>query len=145
MALAVVLRRNTGGAVEYNLQANTVSIKYDRSALIVPLPGATDPRLIDLGQFKVSISIEGIVPVTGHSLVSATSPSKENLEDVLIGSGWFNQTIFIDVPRDPIATTPTRDRYTVKIINCHFEMKGAAEDRWNFSLTAVGFRSATAV
>ena len=74
-------------AVRYNLTATSISINYDRSgALAAVLPGATNPVLIDLGQFRVTINIEGFVAPTGGTPTADGAnviPTKDQLETIL--------------------------------------------------------------
>ena len=139
MALQVVLRRTDPSIITYRLQAETVSVDYDRSAIVAPLPGGTSPLLLDLGQFKVSIVIEGWISRTGTDLTDGADPipDKDDLE--LATRDWWSNGITIDVPSNVEAATPTRDRYQVRIMKFRAVLKGANENRWNYTLTCLGF------
>ena len=144
MALAVTIR-NVTDSINYRLQLNNVSVDYDRSALIAALPAGTNPLLIDLGFFKVTLSLEGIISRTGTALIDGgvTIADKDQLE--LAVRDWWNKIIRIDIPANASATTPTYDRYEVRIMRCKFTMDGAAESFWKYNLVGVGFLQAQGV
>lgn len=121
MALGVTIVGG-GGPTTYRLEAESVSIVFDRSPIQAPLPGA-DPLLLDLGMFRPSINIEGKVPVTAGSDGGVTIPSKNNLEDAV--ESWYNTTITVTI---------LGDSYTAKIASCAFSMPASREEVWDYRL-----------
>ena len=112
------------------LQAESISIIYDRSPIGAPLPGS-DPILIDLGQRVVKIVIEGRVNETGTNEVEgATAISdKDDLEQ--IARLWYNTTI---------TCTISADQYTTKLDSLRLTLLPGVETvKWDFNLQLVGF------
>lgn len=122
MALGVTL---VSGATTYRLEAESVSIAYERSPIQIPLPGS-NPLLLDLGQFRPSINIDGKIPVTAGSDGGVTIPSKNNLEDAV--ENWWNA---------PITVTILGDAYVSKIASCTFSMPASREAVWDYRLRLV--------
>ncbi len=121
MALAITIVGGPG-PITYRLQANTTKIFIGRDPLQAPLPGA-DPILLDLGQLRPTITIEGIVEETSGLDGAVIIPSKEQLEDAV--EDWYNTTITVTI---------NGDSYVSKIKDCSFTVTAAAEDRWEYVL-----------
>ena len=64
--LAVLLRDGThsGATNKFTLQALNVAITIAKTPIQIPYPNAS-PELFDIGMFRPSITVSGIVPTTG--------------------------------------------------------------------------------
>lgn len=114
----------------YNLQALSASVIYDRGASAVPIPANTNPIFIDLGSFRCTIQISGIIDETAGTDGGVVVPSKENLEDKL--NTWWASTVAV-----PIIITINGDIYHGKCKSMRFEVGGAKEHFWEYTLTFI--------
>ena len=126
MALTVELKKTTGGAVTYRLQATSFVVMVGRSPLQAPLPGG-DPLLLDLGQYKTQITVSGIIGDASSTDGGVTIPSKNQLETAAYE--WYDETNQI---------VDGSDVYVGKIASLRFEKApDRAENQWDFSLQLV--------
>jgi hypothetical protein len=72
-SLSILLRNgtHTGASLRFALKADSFAISYSKTPIQVPIP-ETSPELIDLGIFRPSISINGIVDTVQPSPTSVT-------------------------------------------------------------------------
>ncbi|MEK6861546.1 MAG: hypothetical protein AABY07_06255 [Nanoarchaeota archaeon] len=143
MPLAIRISR-TGAASgnSFRLQASTFTVTHELASLAAKLPGV-NPILIDLGQWSIAISIEGIANNTGTDLLDgaiaiADKDDLENMADPTPTGGvirWFDQTITIS---DETISGSFQD-YTVKLSKLQI-VKRDAQNFWTFSLMAIGNR-----
>ena len=141
MALDVRLQRVTKGSnsgnstihEQYKLQAQSVSISYDRSPISAPLPGG-EVLLFDLGQTRVNISIDGIAGETGSDVSEGgiVIADKDDLEKVAIHSDWWG------LGTQVIRFVVSDDEYEVHIASLKFGLMAPVIDRWTFNLSMTG-------
>ena len=140
MSNAIRISRTGTGANNFRLQSKRISISYERSPVVAALPGV-DPLLFDLGQWKVSIIIEGVASFPGTDLNDSDAvpiADKDDLEvlgDSTASNPWHSQTITITDNSAPTAVT-----YTIKISKIQLE-KLDAQSYYTFNLQAIGFRA----
>ncbi|MBI2020084.1 hypothetical protein HYS94_01555 [Candidatus Daviesbacteria bacterium] len=116
-------------AITYRLQADSVTISYNRFPVVNPTGAATQPILFDLGQFVTMIRIEGRINETSSTdSDAATIQNKTALEDAVGVADW-NTTQRLTV---------SGDTYLVKIRSLVFKLEGSLEDRWQFTLELTG-------
>lgn len=135
--MAIDIRLNApseGGNNDLRLLANSVVIDYDRSPILAPLPGSTVSTpsviLLDLGQLRVNITVEGFVNETGTDQTEGANviADKIDLETATI-QWWDNEITF----------TVSEDSYTVKIAACRFSLRPGTETiKWDFQLRLIG-------
>lgn len=136
-ALAIRLQRTGGGTGDdFVLQVENVSFAHDRSPIVIPLPG-NPPQLIDLGQYKTQIKIEGVAafPGTNETDGGIAIADKDDLETLInptIAVPWFNRTITLTDNTDNSGTT-----YTVKIRSLTLDKRGP-QNMYTFVLTCAG-------
>lgn len=72
--LAVLLRNGSHSAanIRYALKANDVAIAYARTPIQIPI-AQQSPEIIDLGFYRPSITVTGIVDTTGGDSTNTTS------------------------------------------------------------------------
>lgn len=143
--LSLKLSRTGGasGTEVFMLQATNINFSHERSPIMVPLPG-TNPLFIDLGQWKVSIQIEGTASIPGTNLTDGgiAIADKDDLE-IIVGnqdsvfSGtsvkkWYPETITLTDTTNSIVST-----YEVKVSNLKMS-KRAANNFYTFTLGLVG-------
>lgn len=116
------------GPLTYRLKADSVTIVVDRDPRQAGLPGA-DPLLIDLGQFKPVIVVEGKVDETASSEGGVTIPSKVNLEDAV--RTWYNLNGGV------ITLTVSGDAYIGKFRSLRMTLPAGRESVWDFTLQFV--------
>ena len=68
--LSILIRNGThsGAGLRFALKADSFSISYTKTPIQVPIPEQS-PEIIDLGIFRPSISINGVVDTVPSSLV----------------------------------------------------------------------------
>jgi hypothetical protein len=143
--LSLKLSRTGGasGTEVFMLQATNINFSHERSPIMVPLPG-TNPLFIDLGQWKVSIQIEGTASIPGTNLTDGgiAIADKDDLE-IIVGnqdsvfSGtsvkkWYANTITLTDTTNSIAST-----YDVKVSGLKMSRR-AAQNFYTFTLSLVG-------
>ena len=145
--LSLKLSRTGGaggsGTDEFMLQATNINFSHERAPIMVPLP-ASNPLFIDLGQWKVSIQIEGTANIPGTNLTAGgiAIADKDDLE-IMVGnhdsafSGnsvkkWFAETITLTDTTDGVATA-----YDVKVSGLRMSRR-AAQNFYTFTLSLVG-------
>jgi len=128
MALSVTI---TGGTspVTYKLPIEELTIAYDRSPFQIPLPDAS-PELFDLGQFKPSIKMTGILASLADDEGGVTIPSKRNLEDAAVQ--WHDSTITLAITLEGLT-----DSYICKIFQFTVNLVGGRNDVWQFTMQLV--------
>lgn len=124
MSLDVTFEITTGAATQYRLKCETASLSYDRPVIIIPLPGAVSPKLLDLGGMNIRWTLEGQiddaeVPTDG----GLTIPTKTQLEDAV--TGWWNETVKVTI---------SGDAYNCKVMSFKCSLMGGRQDWWNYSL-----------
>jgi len=89
--LSILLRNGThsGASLRFAMKADSFSISYSKTPIQVPIP-ETSPELIDLGIFRPSISLNGVVdtvqPTPSSITISGQTyyiPFKNWLEDAV--------------------------------------------------------------
>jgi hypothetical protein len=126
------------------LQAANINFSHERSPIMIPLAG-TNPLFIDLGQWKVSIQIEGTASLAGTNLSDGgvAIADKDDLEiivgnhdSVFSGGGapkkWYNETITLTDTTNSIVST-----YAVKTSALKLSRR-AAQEFYTFTLSLVG-------
>jgi hypothetical protein len=136
------------GTTAFMLQATNINFSHDRAPIMVPLAG-TNPLFIDLGQWKVSIQIEGTVSFPGTNLSDGgiAIADKDDLEkivgnhdsifndEVAVITGvkkWYNETITLTDTTNSIVST-----YEVKSAGLKLSRR-AAQEFYTFTLSLVG-------
>ncbi len=128
MALGITL---TVGGTTYRLQATKIMIRLSRNPIQAALPGGIDPLLLDLGQFRPSMVIEGAIKsVEPLSDGGISIPTKRQLEDLT--SDNFASTITVSVSVGGIS-----DDYVGKIANLSFTLPAARDDLWEYVMNLV--------
>ena len=164
MALAIkISRKESGGDVieSYWLKSNMIAVTHERTPIVSSLPDA-EPILIDLGQWRVSIILEGVADFTvpfedkegiGDIKIAyvddleriadptAYTDAKRKRDPINISdkittlNGWHENNIFID---DETVEGFTR---TYQIyINSLYIVKNDVRNFYNFKLSASGFK-----
>lgn len=125
MALACTIARTVVSPVTYNLKIETGVILYERSPIHIglPLPGQ-NPILLDLGFIKPRMVLTGLIDEAPGTDGAITTPSKENLEDLITDSS--NSAV--------LTVTLNGDAYVCRPTASRFEVRAAQEDRWFFTL-----------
>jgi hypothetical protein len=164
--LSILLRSGVhGSAGEYfALKADSFAVSYSKTPIQVPIPESS-PELIDLGIFRPSITINGIVDTTQPSPVSITVggqtyviPFKNQLENAVynwIASDTATGQIEIEVgdttfPTDAASNAYNSDGdlllpaswtggavYRVALQTARFSVSPAKEDRYDFQMSFV--------
>jgi len=138
MALAIKISNDSGaGVTAYMLKASSLKIQHARSPIAIPMPG-TDPILLDLGQWKLNITVTGDTDFTGHdendgAIAIADRDDLEYILNPTSTNSWHDQVITLTDDTNSGATT-----YTVKISGLTLE-KADAKDYYTFTLAMVGF------
>jgi hypothetical protein len=134
---------NPGGAGNYKLKTTSVKIALGGSPIAAVLPGVK-PLLLDLGQHRVNITIEGIADFVGtdDSEGGVAFADKDDLEafmDPEITNAWYNKVItFHDETVTGYFAT-----YEIKISNIVLD-KQDARGYWSFVIQAVGLKKTQA-
>ena len=92
MATIAVLLRNgdaTDATVRYALKCSDVSVQITKTPIQIPIPQAT-PQLIDIGVFRPSITISGVVD--GPAMVDTTTSTYEGMQYVSHTPAHTNET-----------------------------------------------------
>lgn len=128
MALAITISTAGGGAIAattYRLQADTLRYGIERSPLQAPLSGRY-PFIIDLGQYKPRIIIDGILGTTAGSDGGVIIPSFFNL--VAATLLWWDTSITLSF---------TGYSELCKFQSLQGTLTAAKEEFWVYSLTFV--------
>ena len=125
------------GPHTFNLAASNIVISHVRAPIVAPLPGS-DPLILDLGQWKTTVTVTGRAEFTGTNKLDGTIPIAdrddfENMVDPLIGNPWFDETITLTDNTDSGGTT-----YTVKISTVKLE-KIDVKKYYEFTISCIGF------
>ena len=90
--LSVLIRNgtHTGASLRFALKADSFAISYSKTPIQVPIP-ETSPELIDLGIFRPSISINGIVDTVQPSPTSVTINGQTYY---LPFKNWLENTVY---------------------------------------------------
>jgi hypothetical protein len=138
--LAINVAHTGSPSKSFNLDAKEIKISHQRSPILAPMP-ASDPLLIDLGQWKSTITITGICNFSGTNQTDTggtTIADRDDLEDMVnpgITTPWYNEDITLTD-----STNGGNATYIVKISSLTLEKTGA--NTWyNFTLTCVGYFS----
>ena len=146
--LSLKLSRNgasggSNGTTAFMLQATNINFSHERAPIMIPLAG-TNPLFIDLGQWKVSIQIEGTTSLAGTNLSDGgiAIADKDDLETIVgnqdsVFSGtsvqkWYANTITLTDTTNSIVST-----YDVKVSGLKMSRR-AAQDFYTFTLSLVG-------
>jgi hypothetical protein len=164
--LSILIRNGThaGASLRFILKADSFAISYSKTPIQVPIPEAT-PELIDLGIFRPSITINGVVDTVQPTPNSITIngqtyylPFKNWLENAVydwIASDAATGQLELEVgdttfPTDASSNAYNSDGdlllpaswtgggvYRVAIQMCRFQLNPSREDRYDFSLQLV--------
>ena len=141
MALAICLYDGlSSGEKRFALKADSFSVNYVKTPIQIPIAGGGNPKLIDIGQIRPTITITGLVDVTDpsetvsgptrNSSASYTVPTKEELED-FVTSKFYNEFMVSDGSGTAVAA------YDAAISQARFDVAPATEDRFTFTLVFV--------
>ncbi len=125
------------GPHTFNLQTIDVVINHQRAPILFTLPGG-DPIMLDLGQWKTTITLSGIADFTGTNKLDGVVPiadrnDLEAMADPEVPNAWYDQTILLTDNTDSNGTI-----YTVKIATVKLEKKDV-RDYYDFTLSCLGF------
>jgi hypothetical protein len=165
-SLSILLRNgtHTGASLRFALKADSFAISYSKTPIQVPIPESS-PELIDLGIFRPSISINGIVDTVQPSPTSVTIngqtyylPFKNWLENTVydwIASDAATGQLELEVgdttfPTDGSSNAYNSDGdlllpaswtggavYRVAVQMARFQLNPSREDRYDFSMQLV--------
>ena len=145
---AILIRRNLKAVPktlrnEFWLKSETMTVSHERSPIVSSLPGI-EPILIDLGQWRVVVTIEGVADFTvdpaDKEIISGVQiayiDDLETIPDPTTPSGgWHLDDIFIE-DRTVAGFTRTYQVY----INNITVVKDRVREFYNFKLQASGFK-----
>ena len=149
MALAVCLYDGlTSSEKRYALKADSFSVNYVKTPVQIPLPGGGNPKLLDFGQLRPTITVTGIVDTTApgsvenvagptrNSSTVYTVPSKEELEDFVTAKFYDENNAKVEIMiTDGTGTAVAA--YEAAISQARFDLAPATEDRFAFTLVFV--------
>tara|TARA_R110002020_G_scaffold191477_1_gene391301 strand:- start:2355 stop:2891 length:537 start_codon:yes stop_codon:yes gene_type:complete len=165
MPVSVLLRDGThaGATTRFGLKAEQLSIQIAKTPIQIPIPQQS-PELIDLGIFRPSITISGVIenepedaantsnsptgtrgcPSFTYSGQTYYFPYKNLLEEHAVTWVASDDTVLqleVGDVTTPVSTSGTNSSggglYHVAIQQCQFTQEPAKEDRWNFTLSFV--------
>ena len=165
MPVSVLIRDGThaGATTRFGLKAEQFSLTIAKTPIQIPIPQQS-PELIDLGIFRPSLTLSGVVEnepedvtntsntVTGTRACPAFTysgqtyyfPYKNLLEQQVVKWVSTEDTILqveIGDTTTPLSTNSANSTggglYHVAIQQCQFTQEPAKEDRWNFTLSFV--------
>ena len=149
MALAICLYDGlTSSEKRFALKADSFSVNYVKTPIQIPIANGRDPRLIDIGQIRPTITVTGLVDttapgsvenVTGPTRNSSqvyTVPSKEELENFVTSKFYNEATSKVEIMISDGTSTPVA-AYEVAISQARFDLAPATEDRFSFTLVFV--------
>ncbi len=164
--LSVLLRNGVHGSasLRFALKCDSVAISYSKTPIQIPIPQA-NPEIIDLGSFRPSISISGIVDTTQPTPSSITVggqtyyiPFKNWLENTVydwVASEATTGQIELEVGDTTFPTDSSSNAYNaggdlllpaswtgggvyrVALQSARFAISPAKEDRYDFQLSFV--------
>jgi len=154
MALAVCLYDGlTSSEKRYALKADSFSVNYVKTPVQIPLPGGGNPKLLDFGQLRPTITVTGIVDTTApgsvenvagptrNSSTVYTVPSKEELEDFVTAKFYDENNAKVEIMiTDGTGTAVAA--YEAAISQARFDLAPATEDRFAFTLVFVARKRA---
>ena len=135
MALSVQISTNSTPNITYALQTDDITLDYTRGPLQVPISGR-DPHLMDLGFFRPSVILSGVVKQDATETDGGISiPDKRDLEDFVEGTSGtpaiYSSTITLAVTFDS-----QTDNYVGKISKCTFTRR-EGQTVWDFKMTVL--------
>ena len=164
--LSILLRNgtHTGASLRFALKADSFSVSYSKTPIQVPIP-ETSPELIDLGIFRPSITINGVVDtvqptpasisINGQTYYLAFKNWLENAVYNWIASDAATGQLELEVGDTTFPTDSNSNAYNasgtlllpgswtggavyrVAIQMARFQLNPSREDRYDFSLQLV--------
>jgi len=151
---------NATTRVRYALLCDNFSVQIAKTPIQIPIPQKS-PEIVDLGIFRPSLSINGVVPTTGGGTSTVAGyegmevfpyskggvealyyfPYKNKLEEAAYT--WIAATVSELELEIGDATTPTGTNHTgggvykVAIQQARFQVDASKEDRWTFAFQFV--------
>jgi hypothetical protein len=147
MALAICLYDGlTSSEKRFALKADSFSVNYVKTPIQIPIAGGGNPKLIDIGQIRPTITITGLVDVTDpsetvsgptrNSSASYTVPTKEELEDFVTSKFYNESNAKVEIMVSDGSGTAVA-AYDAAISQARFDVAPATEDRFTFTLVFV--------
>tara|TARA_R110000824_G_scaffold104001_3_gene246870 strand:- start:1848 stop:2318 length:471 start_codon:yes stop_codon:yes gene_type:complete len=147
MALAICLYDGlSSGEKRFALKADSFSVNYVKTPIQIPIAGGGNPKLIDIGQIRPTITITGLVDVTDpsetvsgptrNSSASYTVPTKEELEDFVTSKFYNESNAKVEIMVSDGSGTAVA-AYDAAISQARFDVAPATEDRFTFTLVFV--------
>tara|TARA_Y100000310_G_scaffold175734_1_gene175838 strand:- start:1506 stop:1928 length:423 start_codon:yes stop_codon:yes gene_type:complete len=133
MALSVQISTDSVPNITYALTVESIVLDYSRGPVQAPIPAA-NPLLVDLGQFRPQIVLEGTLRQDASETDGGvTIPDKRDLEDFVRGTSGtpaiYTSTITLAVTFDG-----QTDSYICKIGKCTFDREQGMQV-WHFRMT----------
>jgi len=149
MALAICLYDGlTSSEKRFALKADSFSVNYVKTPVQIPLPGGGNPKLLDFGQIRPTVTVTGIVDTTApgssenvagptrNSSTVYTVPSKEELEDFITSKFYDESASKVEIMISDGTGTAVA-AYEAAISQGRFDIAPATEDRFTFTLVFV--------
>ena len=149
MSLAICLYDGlTSSEKRFALKADSFSVNYVKTPVQIPLPGGGNPKLLDFGQIRPTITVTGIVDATapgssenvaGPTRNSSTVyvvPGKEDLEDFITSKFYDESASKVEIMISDGTGTAVA-AYEAAISQGRFDLAPATEDRFAFTLVFV--------
>ena len=147
MSLAICLYDGlSSGEKRFALKADSFSVNYVKTPIQIPIAGGGNPKLIDIGQIRPTITITGLVDVTDpsetvsgptrNSSASYTVPTKEELEDFVTSKFYNESNAKVEIMVSDGSGTAVA-AYDAAISQARFDVAPATEDRFTFTLVFV--------
>ena len=166
--LAVLLRDGTHSgtgvaSIFYALKCSDFAVQVTKTPIQIPIPQQS-PELIDIGVFRPSLTISGVVDnaavntsttsnyegmeAVSHTRAGATVtyyiPYKNKLEEAVykwVADESTNLELEVGDASFPVFASSTQATgggiYEVAIQQCRFQLNAAKEDRWDFTMQFV--------
>ena len=151
---------NATTRIRYALLCDNFSVQIAKTPIQIPIPQKS-PEIVDLGIFRPSLSINGLVPTLGEGTSTVAGyegmevfqytkggvaanyyfPYKNKLEEAAYT--WIAATVSELELEIGDATTPTGTNHTgggvykVAIQQARFQVDASKEDRWTFAFQFV--------
>ena len=151
---------NNTTRIRYALLCDNFSVQIAKTPIQIPIPQKS-PEIVDLGIFRPSLSINGLVPTVGGGTSTVAGyegmevfpytkdgvealyyfPYKNKLEEAAYT--WIAATVSELELEIGDATTPTGTNHTgggvykVAIQQARFQVDASKEDRWTFAFQLV--------
>ena len=119
----------------FNLQVTNSSITHQREPKVSALPGG-NPLMIDLGQRKVDIILEGFCSEKATNQLDGAINIADRDDIEIIGRDWGDTETVTLTDLRPVAN----HIYTVKIVSTNVS-KREAQESYQFSIRLTGFVS----